>query len=337
MRAGWPGAAIELMGIDNFARAGSETNRIALRREGVEVHHGDLRLASDLEAIGPVDWVLDAAALPSVLAGVDGSTSSRQLVEHNLIGTLNLLEFCKRSGAGLVLLSTSRVYSVSALAGIQVEARGEAFALAAGVPQPSGLSANGLTEAFSTSAPISLYGATKLASEHLALEYGAAFDFPVWINRCGALAGAGQFGRADQGILPFWIHSWLRGRPLRYVGFGGRGLQVRDFLHPRDLAPFLIAQMERGTWPREPIVNLGGGLPNSLSLAQLSAWCEARFGPRSVGVAPDPRPFDAPWVVMDTARADHLWGFRAQTPLEDILREIAGHAEKNPDWLEISG
>ena len=56
--------------------------------------------------------------------------------------------------------------------------------------------------------PLSLYGASKLASETLILEYGECFGFPVWINRCGVLAGAGQFGKADQGIFSFWIHSF---------------------------------------------------------------------------------------------------------------------------------
>ena len=36
---------------------------------------------------------------------------------------------------------------------------------------------------------------------NLILEYGECFGFPVWINRCGVLAGAGQFGKADQGIF----------------------------------------------------------------------------------------------------------------------------------------
>jgi len=96
---------------------------------------------------------------------------------------------------------------------------------------------------FSTLAPISLYGATKLASEALALEYGATFSLPVFINRCGVLAGAGQFGRADQGIFAYWINAWLRQRPLKYIGFGGNGYQVRDCLHPRDLLPALAQQL----------------------------------------------------------------------------------------------
>src|SRR5438309_7783281 len=98
------------------------------------------------------------------------------------------------------------------------------------------MSPAGVTGRFSTAAPISLYGATKLASEIMALEYGAAFNFPVWITRCGVLAGAGQFGTPDQGIFSFWINAHLRRKPLRFIGFGGKGHQSRDAFHPRDLA-----------------------------------------------------------------------------------------------------
>jgi CDP-paratose 2-epimerase len=44
----------------------------------------------------------------------------------------------------------------------------------------------------------------------------------VHINRCGVLAGAGQFGKADQGIFSFWIHSYRARRPMKYIGFEGR-------------------------------------------------------------------------------------------------------------------
>ncbi len=90
----------EIVGLDNLLRGGSETNRLALRKLGVKVVHGDIRNPSDLEALPQCAWILDAAANPSVLAGVDGRTSSRQLVEHNLWGTLNLLELAKTWRAG---------------------------------------------------------------------------------------------------------------------------------------------------------------------------------------------------------------------------------------------
>jgi len=328
---------LTLYGLDNFSRPGSEANRKRLQRLGVKLIHGDLRLSSDLETLPAVDWVIDAAANPSVLAGVDGHASSRQVMEHNLLATLNVLEYCKRSGAGLILLSSSRVYSIAPLSHLAVELHGQAFRPIVGQTFPAGLGPLGISETFSTTPPISLYGSGKLASEIMALEYGPAFDFPVWINRCGILAGAGQFGRADQGIFAYWINAWLRRLPLTYIGFGGSGHQVRDCLHPRDLLPLLRKQTADRSTTGERIFNLGGGPANAISLAELSAWCGERFGVRPVGRELDDRRFDLPWLVMDSARAAATWGWKPQTRLADILEEIACHGEQHPEWLELSG
>src|ERR1700761_6557293 len=73
----------EIIGIDNFIRPGSELNQQALQERGITIRHADLRVASDFETLPPADFVIDAAASPGVLGGVDGRTSSRQLVEHN--------------------------------------------------------------------------------------------------------------------------------------------------------------------------------------------------------------------------------------------------------------
>ncbi len=324
-------------GFDNFIRPGSEANREGLKKAGVKVFHADLRIASDLETVPAADFVIDAAANPSVLAGIDGRTSSRQLVEHNLGGTVNLLEFCKAHRAGFVLLSTSRVYAIAPLAALPVEEKLGAFRPSETAELPPGLGAAGLRETFSTAAPVSLYGATKLASEALALEYGEAFGFPVFINRCGVLAGAGQFGRADQGIFTYWLNMWLRQRPLKYIGFGGHGHQVRDCLHPRDLVTALEKQFGAPKLAApDRIANFSGGAASAMSLRQLSEWCAAKFGPRAVAADPAPRPFDLPWLVLDSAKADRVWGWRPTTPAATVLDEIAGHAEKNPAWLELS-
>lgn len=331
------GTRYELSGLDNFIRPGSEGNRAELKRLGVKLFHGDLRSASDLETLPSVDFVIDAAANPSVLAGVDGKSSSRQLVEHNLVGTINMLEFCKQRQAGFVLLSTSRVYAIEPLAQLPVTVEHEAFTPDISKPLPAGLTKNGLSETFSTLAPVSLYGATKLTSEALALEYGETFKFPVFVNRCGVLAGAGQFGRADQGIFAYWINSWLRKRPLRYLGFGGHGHQVRDCLHPRDLLPLLQKQLAAAALPVDHrIVNVSGGAASARSLRQLSDWCSARFGPHAVVHDGVPRAFDIPWIVLDHAKAERLWGWRPGTPTDTILEEIAAHAEANPHWLDLS-
>ena len=324
-------------GFDNFIRPGSETNRAELKALGVKLYHADLRAASDIDALPDADFVIDAAANPSVLAGVDGKTSSRQLVEHNLGGTINVLEYCKARKAGFILLSTSRVYAIAPLAALSVAVRAEAFEPDATKPLPAGLTAAGLDESFSTGAPISLYGATKLASEAMALEYGETFGFPVFVNRCGVLAGAGQFGRADQGIFAYWINAWRQKRPLKYLGFGGHGHQVRDCLHPRDLVALLERQVAAGKLAAsDRLVNVSGGAASAMSLKQLSDWCAQRFGPHSVVQDGTPRPFDIPWIVLDHARATRVWGWRPATPTSAVLEEIARHAEAHPDWLDLS-
>jgi CDP-paratose 2-epimerase len=326
---------LKISGFDNFVRPGSELNRSTLRRVGIAVRHADLRNASDVDALPDADWVIDAAANPSVLAGSGGDTSSRQAVEHNLFGTINLLEYCKSRRAGFILLSTSRVYSIKALSELKLVVKGNAYRPDLEASLPPGISATGLSEDFSTEPPLSIYGSTKIASEALALEYGEAFQFPVWINRCGVLAGAGQFGRAEQGIFSFWINSWLRRSPLKYIGFEGRGYQVRDCLHPQDVVPLLRKQMASSSKGRK-IFNVGGGIDNSTSLAQLSEWCTSEFGPREILADSATRLFDIPWMVLDSRRALGDWAWKVETPIESILKEIAAHAGSHPDWLEVS-
>jgi CDP-paratose 2-epimerase len=330
------GSASRVVGIDSLARSGAETNRLALRRLGVELRHADLRVPSDLESLPAVDVVVDAAASPSVCAGVDGRTSSRQLLEHNLVGTLNVLEYCKRVEAGLIFLSTSRVYSIPPLAGLRVRDADGAYE-----PDPAGeafegLGAEGVSEAFSTEPPLSLYGAAKLASEKVALEYGAAYGFPVCIDRCGVLAGAGQFGRPDQGIFSYWIHSWVQKRPLRYIGFGGTGLQVRDCLHPADLVPLLQQQMRSPSMGRPRVVNVSGGRRSAISLLQLSRWCRERLGEHPVAPDSRERAFDVPWLVLDSSLVRREWDWAPRRSTGEILEEILEHARRNSDWLDRS-
>lgn len=335
LREGIAGA--EICGMDNLLRPGSEANRHELGSKGIRYFHGDARMRSDVEALPDCEWVIDAAANPSVLAGIDGRSSPRQLGEHNLSGTLNVLEYCRERKAGLVLLSTSRVYSVKDLAGLPMQPREDAFELDSARDLPCGITAAGIGETFPVRQPISLYGATKLASEVMAIEYGLAFGFPVWINRCGVLAGAGQFGTAEQGIFSYWLHAHAARIPLRYLGFGGRGHQVRDAFHPDDLARLVMAQMKRGAPPEQPIYNAGGGAANAMSLAQLTAWCNERFGPHQPEPDARPRPFDIPWLVMDYERARSELAWAPQRSVASILEEIAAHVQANPGWLERSG
>jgi CDP-paratose 2-epimerase len=176
-----------------------------------------------------------------------------------------------------------------------------------------------------------------LCAEALALEYGLAFGFPVWINRCGVLAGAGQFGTPDQGIFSYWINAHARRRPMRYIGFGGFGYQVRDAFHPRDLTTLVSAQISMSRAGGKRIYAVGGGVSNAMSLAQLTEWCNSRFGPHQPQPDDRPREYDIPWMIMDSSDAENDFGWRCNHKLGKILDEISSHAEEHPEWLEVSG
>ncbi len=200
---------------------------------------------------------------------------------------------------------------------------------------PPGASPAGVAEEFSTAAPVSLYGATKVASEVMAVEYGHAFGLPVVINRCGVLAGGRQFGTAEQGIFSYWVRAWASGRELTYLGFDGTGHQVRDALHPADLALLIERQIRSGP-SASGIWNVGGGASNTMSLAQLSDWCSKRFGPRTVRVEQSPRQWDVPWLAMDHARATARFGWVPSRRVTGILDEIAEHHQRHPGWLSLT-
>lgn len=328
---------LKIFGIDNLCRRGSETNLSALRNLGCTVQVADLRDPTVLALHEPVDWLIDAAANPSVLAGLSNDSPSRELLDTNLFSTVAMLEFCRLHCATFTLLSTSRVYGIEALRAIPLGLQGNALRPVPGASPYD----TGIPESFSSEPPLSLYGTSKFCAERLALEYGSAFGFPVWINRCGVLAGAGQFGKADQGIFSFWLHSWASRKPLRYLGFDGHGHQVRDCLHPEDLVPILLKQAAAGksdaaaAVPR--VANLSGGIQSARSLLELSEWCADRFGPHAVSKDPQERPFDLPWVVLDSALAQKTWDWYPSRTIGSILEEIAVHAESNPHWLELCG
>ncbi len=328
-------SGLEVYGVDNLSRRGSETNLPFLARLGAKVIHGDVRLQDDIDALPKTDWVIDCAANPSVLAGIvpDGGISSAQIVGSNLTGTLHLLEYCKNHKSGLILLSTSRVYSTKALNSLKLSETATRFEPAA-CDAAGGFSKYGISEKFSTDPPLSLYGATKLSSEIMALEYAEAFDFPLWINRSGVIGGPGQFGKADQGIFSFWACSRALGKPLKFIGFGGKGKQVRDCVTAEDVADLLVKQMKYPDKKAPKIINIGGGRVSSMSLRETDDFCRDFFGtPEVPGSVAASRPYDVPYYVTDARLAEKYWGWKPSRSRAEILMDICRWARANKDSI----
>jgi len=319
-----PGA--EVVAFDNLKRRGAELHAMDLQRAGARFVHGDVRQTADLDDLdGTFDLIIDAAAEPSVHAGMTGSP--RYVIDTNLGGTLNLLELARTRGGAVIFLSTSRVYAMSALRELAMTEGPTRLELDAR-QRHAGASAAGITEDFTTDGARTVYGASKLASELLVQEYVVAFGVRAVINRCGVLAGAGQFGRSEQGVIALWVASHVLGLPLRYIGYGGTGKQVRDILHPLDLFDLIGLQMDRIDDLSGRVFNVGGGREVSVSLLELTGLSRERAA-REVPITPVPETsaVDIPVYLTDHARVTAELGWRPSRTPADIVGEIA-------DWIE---
>lgn len=326
-----PGA--EIVVFDNLKRRGSEINLPELKRRGISFVHGDIRVPTDLEDAGTgFDIFIEASAEPSVLAGVN--TSPNYLLQTNLTGTLNCLEFARKNVQRTIFISTSRVYSLAPLKEIKLLETDSRFEISEFQEIP-GVSSKGISEKFPTHLPRSLYGATKLASEMILQEYADTYKVSALINRCGVIAGPGQFGKVDQGVFTLWVMNHIFGRSLKYTGFGGSGRQVRDLMHPDDLFGLILKQIDSSDSWNGPIYNVGGGYDNSVSMKELTNICQDVTG-RSVEITQDPSTsnVDIPLFITDYSKASSAFGWEPFRGVRQIIEEISNWVISNKSSIE---
>jgi CDP-paratose 2-epimerase len=321
----------EILALDNLYRQGSKLNLPRLEQAGVEFVEGDVREPGDLGRLPEISAMIECSAEPSVMSGVDGDTS--YLVHTNLSGAYNCLELARRDGAFLVFLSTSRVYPVAPQLELELDEAPTRFELAAGQEIP-GVSPAGISEEFPIAGARTLYGATKLAAELLIEEFRASLGVPATIDRCGVIAGPWQMGKVDQGVFTHWMLAHHFGNPLTYIGFGGKGKQVRDLLHVEDLVDLVERQLLAPEEWDGRTVNVGGGRECSLSLQETTAVCRELTG-NEVPIEPvqETRAGDVPIYLSDCAKLFGLDEWRPQRSAQRVLADIHDWIAADPERI----
>jgi CDP-paratose 2-epimerase len=324
----------EIIALDNLYRKGSELNIPRLTQNGIVFIQGDVRKPENLKETGKIDFLIECSAEPSVLAGKDGNTD--YLVQTNLDGAVNCIELCRKNDAGMIFLSTSRVYPIDPLVQGKFTETDTRFELC-DEQTVSGLSSAGVAEDFPMEGARSLYGATKFAAEIMLAEYRHAFSLPVVINRCGVIAGPWQFGKADQGIAAFWTASHIFEKPLRYIGFNGKGKQVRDMLHIDDLIELVCLQLkEPEKFSSQSFFNAGGGLASSASLLELTGICENITGKKlDIKSEPETRYADIPVYITDNSKISAFCDWKPERKVETIIQDIAEWINSSPKIAKL--
>jgi CDP-paratose 2-epimerase len=240
--------------------------------------------------------------------------------ETNAVGTLNLLEACRRHcpESPFVFMSTNKVYgdAPNRIAVAEHEtrydyARAEDF--------------DGVDESCPIDACLhSLFGASKLAADVMVQEYGRYFGMPTVCFRAGCITGPQHASAELHGFLAYVARAIREERTYRIHGYLGK--QVRDNIHSFDVCEAVYAFYEQ---PRAAAVyNLGGGRANSVSvleaIGRLEQLCGRTLTKEYSDVA---RIGDHICYISNLARlkADYpRW--QITRSLDDIMNELAAAA-----------
>ncbi len=180
-----------------------------------------------------------------------------------------------------------------------------------------------ITEKFETESASSLYGFTKIASEKLIKEFFFNTKLKYIINRFGVIAGPWQFGKQDQGFVSLWIAKHFFKKKLSYIGFGGKGHQIRDIIHIKDVCKIILLQIKNIKKINNQIFNVGGGTKNKISLKNLTIKCE-KLTKNKIVISKNKRTsiFDIPYFVTDNSKIYKFYKWKPFHSIDMLLHDI---------------
>lgn len=318
------GHGYDVVGVDNNMRADffgprGDTRWMRDRlRERTRFRHDDTDIRDRaavlalLQAERP-ELIIHCAAQPS-----HDLAASRPFDDFdvNAVGTLNLLEATRQGApeAVFIMMSTNKVYgdAPNRLPLVERETRWE-------YADPADF--QGVKETMSIDQNLhSVFGASKVAADVMAQEYGRYFGLRTGIFRGGCLTGPSHSGVELHGFLNFLVKVAKSGET--YTIFGYKGKQVRDQIHSYDViqALWAFAQDPR---PGE-VYNLGGGRENNISMMECLAKLEQLTGKRvPTRYVEEARKGDHICYISDLAKLKaHYPAWRLTRTVDQILEEL---------------
>ena len=301
---------VQIYSLDNLSRKGSSLNKKRLDKKKIKNFNINIENFNKLKLLPKFNLIIDCCAEPAIEAS---KYDTDRVFNTNLLGTFNVLKKCIKDKANIIFLSSSRVYSIEKLRYLVKKTN---------LSKPLRIKYK-INENFATSSVSSLYGFTKLASEKLIQEMFYKTNLKFIINRFGVIAGPWQFGKQDQGFVPLWVAKHFLKKKLSYIGFGGKGHQVRDILHINDACKIILIQIKKIKKINNKIFNIGGEINNSISLKDLTIKCEEltknKIKFKSILKTSS---YDIPYFVTDNSKLKKIYKWKPSRNIDKILKDI---------------
>ncbi len=305
--------------LDNLSRKGSTLNEKRLSNYKIKNFRIDIKKDKLINKLPKFDIIIDCCAEVAVESS---KKNLDKVFNTNLIGTFNILKKVKDDKSKIIFLSTSRVYSIKKLSSLisnnniqsKIKLKNKMF----------------VNENFSTLSPITFYGCTKLSSENLIKEFSNFYKIDYLINRMGVIAGPWQFGKQDQGFITFWVWRHLNRLKLNYIGYGGKGFQVRDVLHIDDLVDLILLQIKNFKNKKNEVFNVGGGYKNAINLNDLTNICNKITNNKiSIGSIKKTSQYDVPIYITDYSKVKKVYNWRPKRNLKEIITDVSKWLSSN--------
>ena len=307
----------DIFTLDNFKRKGSKSNYKILLKNKIKNFNVDIANYTKIKNLPKFNFIIDCCAEAAVEVS---KNEIDRVFNTNLVGTLNILKKAKIDKSKILFLSSSRVFSIDKLNRL-VKSK---------IIKNKLKIKKKINEDFDTQDPKSIYGFTKLASEMLIKEFSYAFNLKYIINRCGVISGPLQFGKQDQGFISLWLWMHLNKKELSYIGYGGKGNQVRDVLHISDLCDLVYLQIKKIKLINNKTFNVGGGNKSYTSLRNLTKICQNITGNRiKISSKSKTSIYDIPFYISDNSKVIKTYKWK---PIKNIL-DIVKDTYK---WLKIN-
>tara|TARA_Y100000590_G_scaffold202110_1_gene229626 strand:+ start:6874 stop:7878 length:1005 start_codon:yes stop_codon:yes gene_type:complete len=287
--------------LDNLSRQGSFLNYKRLKKKNIKNFKADISSSYFLKKLPKYDLIIDCCAEAAVEAS---KKEIDRVFFTNLVGTFNILKKCKNDKSNIIFLSSSRIYSISSLRKI----KNKNFLI---------------NENFNTTKPKSIYGFCKKSSEELIKEFSYLYNIKYIINRLGVISGPWQFGKQDQGFVSLWVWNHMNKKKMSYIGFGGKGLQIRDVVHVSDVCKLIAIQVKKIKSINNLTVNVGGGRRNAVSLKNLTRICE-KITSHKINISSKKQTsiYDIPYYITDNSMAKKTYGWFPEKSFLHIVRDV---------------
>ena len=290
----------QINSLDNLSRKGSILNLDRLKKNKIKNFKIDISNNKAIESLPRYDLIIDCCAE----ASVETSKKDIDLVFNtNLVGTFNILKKCKKDKSNLIFLSSSRVYSIQKLRELKKKIL--------------------INEKFDSSGPKSIYGFCKYSSEHLIKEFSFMFKIKYIINRLGVISGPWQFGKQDQGFVSRWVWKHINKKNFYYIGFDGKGSQIRDIIHISDVCRLIKLQIKKISNINNFTTNVGGGKKNATSLKNLTKICQKiTLNKVKIFSKKNTSEYDIPYYVTDNTKIQKIYKWKPKKRIFDITQDI---------------